>query len=106
MLKDNEIICNAQRVKYHSIEYYDKYITIQQNRTRRRVPIGYYFEDNGSEIYLSLYYSCLFQCKKKIRKFILNKETKEFRDFNPVTVENHIPELIIKDTEHDADLFR
>ena len=49
-LLENEILCTAQRVKYHRIEYHDGYVTIEQNRTRRRVPDGYHFEDDGQYI--------------------------------------------------------
>lgn len=91
-LKDNEIVVNAQRVKYHGIEYTDKYVTIHQNRTRRRVPKGYFFEDNGVEIYVSTFYSDIFQHQKKIRRFIVNKVTKEWRDFIGVAIEHYKPD--------------
>ena len=93
-LEKNEIICSAQAVKYHDIEYSDDFVTITQNRTRRRVPNGYYFDDTGTHIYVSPYYSGIFQHKNKYRKFILNKETKEWRDFQAVIIEKHIPEKI------------
>lgn len=94
-LSDNEIICQAQRVKYHSIEYHDGYVTIEQHRTRRRVPAGYYFDDNGVYIYVSTFYSHLFQHKAKIRYFALNTETKEWR-YGKVetTIEEHVPNHI------------
>lgn len=91
-LKDNEIIVNTQRVKYHAIEYHDNYVTIEQNRTRRRVPNGYYFEDNGAEIYVSTFYSHIFQHQAKLRRFIVNKVTKEWRDFIGVEIERYTPE--------------
>ena len=64
-------------VKYHRIEYHDGYVTIEQNRTRRRVPDGYHFEDDGQYIAVS-FYSHIFQHKAKgSATFVLNKETKE-----------------------------
>lgn len=91
-LKYNEILCPAQRVKYHIVEYNENYIVVEQNRTRRRVPKGYYFDDDGQYIYLSTFYSVLFQHKQKIRYFVLNKDTKEWRDWQTVLVERHVPE--------------
>lgn len=55
------------------------------------MPDGYHFEDTGTHIYVSPFYSHLFQHKKKVRQFVLNKETKEWADYNPVTIEHHIP---------------
>lgn len=104
MLQENEIRCPAHAVKYHSIEYSDKYVTITQNRTRRRVPIGYYFEDTGNYIYVSPYYSCIFQHKKKVRMFILNMATKEWRDFPTVIIERHKPD--IKEPKSDNTIKR
>ena len=91
-LKEGEILCTAQRVKYHRIEYNDGYVTIEQNRTRRRVPDGYHFDDNGVYIYVSTFYSHIFQHKAKVRYFVLNKETKEWRDWQTVIIERHTPE--------------
>ena len=91
-LLENEILCPAQRVKYHRIEYHDGYVTIEQNRTRRRVPDGYHFDDNGVYIYISTFYSHIFQHKAKVRYFVLNKETKEWRDWQTVIIERHTPE--------------
>ena len=88
-LLENEILCTAQRVKYHHIEYHDGYVTIEQNRTRRRVPDGYHFEDDGQYIAVSTVYS---QHKATIRHFVLNKETKEWRDWQTYTIERHTPE--------------
>ena len=93
-LLENEIICTAQRVKYHRIEYHDGYVTIEQNRTRRRVPDGYHFDDNGQYIYVSTFYSGIFQHKAKVRYFVLNKETKEWRDWQTVIIERHQPEKL------------
>lgn len=93
-LRENEIVVNAQRVKYHGIEYHDNFVTIEQNRTRRRVPKGYYFEDNGVEIYVSTFYSGIFQHQKKMRKFIVDKVTKEWRDFIGTLTEVHHPEKV------------
>lgn len=92
MLNDNEIIANAQAVKYHDIEYHDKFVVITQNRTRRRVYDGYYFEDTGTNIYVSTFYSHLFQHKNKLRNFIVNTITKEWREYQSVIIEKHIPE--------------
>ena len=91
-LQPSEILCQAQRVKYHRIEYHDGYVTIEQNRTRRRVPDGYHFDDNGVYIYISTFYSHIFQHKAKVRYFVLNKETKEWRDWQTVIIERHTPE--------------
>lgn len=75
-LRENEILATAQRVKYRRVEYNEGYVTIEQNRTRRRVPDGYHFEDNGVEIYVSTFYSHIFQHQAKIRRFIVNKVTR------------------------------
>jgi hypothetical protein len=93
-LLENEILCTAQRVKYHRIEYHEGYVTIEQNRTRRRVPVGYYFEDDGQYIAVSTFYSHIFQHKATIRHFVLNKETKKWRPYQTVIVERHRPEKI------------
>lgn len=94
ILKANEIVVNACAVKYHDIDYKDEYIVVTQNRTRRRVKNGYYFEDTGTHIYLSVYVAGMFQHKYKERKFILNTETKEFRDYKTVIIEKHKPEKL------------
>lgn len=94
VLKPGEILCPAQRVKYHRIEYHDGYVTIEQNRMRRRVPDGYYFEDDGQYIAVSTFYSNIFQHKAKVRYFVLNKETKEWRHWQTMIVERHRPEKI------------
>jgi len=91
MLKDNEIVVSAQAVKYHDIEYLEKYIIITQNRIRRRVYNGYYFEDTGSHIYVSNYYSAMFQHKNKSRQFIVNTVTKEWREFQSIIILKHKP---------------
>ena len=93
-LQPGEILCQAQRVKYRRIEYHDGYVTIEQNRTRRRVPDGYHFDDNGVYIYVSTFYSHIFQHKAKVRYFVLNKETKEWRDWQTVIIERHTPEKL------------
>lgn len=90
----DEILCPAQGVKYHRVEYHDGYVTIEQNRTRRRVPDGYHFDDNGQYIYVSTFYSGIFQHKAKVRYFVLNKETKEWRDWQTVIIERHTPEKL------------
>lgn len=91
-LQPGEIICPAQRVKYNHIEYYKGYVVVEQNHTRRRVPDGYHFEDDGQYIYVSTFYSHIFQHKTKVRYFVLNKETKEWRDWQTVIIERHTPE--------------
>lgn len=93
-LQPNEILCPAQRVKYHGIEYHEGYVIIEQNRTRRRVPDGYHFEDDGQYIAVSTFYSHIFQHKATIRNFVLNKETKEWRDWQTVIIERHHPEKL------------
>ena len=93
-LKPGEILCPAQRVKYHRIEYHDGYVTIEQNRMRRRIPDGYHFDDNGQYIAVSTFYSHIFQHKAAIHKFALNKETKEWRKWTDVIVEKFKPEKI------------
>lgn len=94
MLADNEIVVTAFPVKYHEIEYHDEYIVVTQNRIRRRVYNGYFFEDTGANIYLNYSAAQMFQHKTKQRKFIVNTETKEFRDYIITIIEHHIPELI------------
>lgn len=94
MLAENEIIVSSNPVKYHDIEYHDDYIVVTQNRTRRRVKNGYYFEDTGSHIYLSVYVAGMFQHKYRERKFILNTETKEWKNYQSVIIEKHHPEKV------------
>lgn len=94
LLEENEIVVSANAVKYHGLEYHEKYVTITQNRTRRRVYNGYYFEDTGTHIYVSTFCSNIFQHKRKERKFIVNTVTKEWRDFVYKVVEVHVPERI------------
>lgn len=91
-LSENEIIVNAQAVKYHEINYYDNYVVITQNRTRRRVYNGYFFEDTGTHIFVSTICAGIFQHKNKIRNFIVNKETKEWREFQHILITEHKPE--------------
>ena len=91
MLHDNEIIVSACAVKYHDLEYCDKYIIVTQNRTRRRVYNGYYFEDTGANIYVSTYVADMFQHKSKIRQFIVNTVTKEWREFQSIIILKHKP---------------
>jgi hypothetical protein len=93
-INENELIARAHPVKYHDIEYHANYIVVTQNRTRRRVPSGYYFEDTGSHIYISAWYADNFQHKAKMRTFIVNTITKEWRDFPQMIVEHHKPEHI------------
>jgi hypothetical protein len=94
LLNSEEIIVQANPVKYHDIDYHDGYIVVTQNRTRRKIPKGYFFEDNGSYIYISTWYSFMFQHKQKTRSFILNKETKEFRDYEHIKITKHQPEKV------------
>lgn len=91
-LNDNEIVAQAHAVKYHDIDYQDAYVVITQNRTRRRVYNGYHFEDTGSHIYVSTYCSDMFQHKYKVRNFIVNTVTKEWREFKHILVTEHKPE--------------
>ena len=91
-LSDNEIVAQAHAVKYHDIEYQDSYVVITQNRIRRRVYNGYYFEDTGSHIYVSTYRSDMFQHKYKVRNFIVNTVTKEWMEFKHILVTEHKPE--------------
>lgn len=91
-LKPNEILCPAHRVKYSHIEYSENFVTITQNRTRRRVYKGYYFDDDGEYIYISTFYSCNFQHKATIKHFVLNKDTKEWRDWQTIVIEHHKPQ--------------
>lgn len=91
-LQENEIVAQAHSVKYHDIEYHDNFIVITQNRTRRRVYNGFHFEDTGQHIYVSTFYSHLFQHKFKIRKFVVNTVSKEWRVFEQTLVQKHSPE--------------
>lgn len=92
MLNESEIVVQAHAVKYHDIDYQDNYVVITQNRTRRRIYKGYYFEDTGSHIYVSTYCSGIFQHKHKIRNFIVNTVTKEWREFQHILIVEHKPE--------------
>lgn len=94
MLKENEIIASAHAIKYHNIEYHDNFVVITQNRTRRRVYNGFYFDDTGTHIYVSCYCAGIFQHKSKIKRFIVNTVTKEWRDFQSIQVEKHKPNKI------------
>jgi hypothetical protein len=105
-LAENEIVCPAHPVKYHDIEYHDDYIVVTQNRTRRRVKNGYYFEDTGTHIYLSVYVAGMFQHKYRERKFIFNTETKEFRDYKKVVVEKFRPEKLDPKQTNEIDELR
>ena len=107
LLQENEIIVSAVAVKYHDINYCDKYITITQNRTRRRIYNGYYLEDIGAHIYICTFCADIFQHKRKIRQFIVNTVTKEWREFQSVIIEKHKPEKKepVKSNDH-ADLIR
>lgn len=91
-LQENEILSTAYAVKYHGIDYADGYIVVEQNRTRRRVPDGFYFEDTGTNIYIAEYYAGLFQHKARSRKFVVNTVTKEWRVWETVKVTRHRPE--------------
>lgn len=94
MVNENEIPASANPVKYHGVDYHEDYITVEQHRTRRRIPNGYWFEDTGTHIYISVFYSHIFQHKRKIKKFIVNTVTKEWRDFETITITKHIPKNI------------
>jgi hypothetical protein len=84
----------ANPVKYHDIEYHDNYIVVTQNQTRRRIYKGWYFEDTGTHIYISTYYSNIFQCKTKTKAFWLDLETKEWKPYIDYKVEKHTPEKL------------
>ena len=92
MLKENEIVVSAHALLYRDIENTDKQVVISKNNTRRRVYNGYYFEDTGCHIYVSTYCSHIFQHKNKMRSFIVNKETKEWRDYQTTFAEHHKPD--------------
>ena len=91
-LKENEIVVQAQAVKYHDIDYQEGYVVITQNRTRRRIYNGFYFDDTGNHIYVSTYCVGIFQHKTKIRNFIVNTVTKEWREFQHILIVEHKPE--------------
>lgn len=86
-----KITISAYAVRYHTIEYYDKFIVVHQHRTRRRIPNGYYFEDTGIHIYISGFYNYLFQSTKRTKLFVVNTETKEWEPFQTI-IEEHTPE--------------
>lgn len=90
-LQVNEILCSAYAVKYHGIDYAEGHIVVEQNRTRRRIPDGYYFEDTGTHIYIAGYYADIFQHKARSRKFVVNTVTKEWRVWETVKVTRHRP---------------
>lgn len=94
MLKENEVFASAVKVKYHDIEYCDKYIVLTQNRTRRRVYNGYYFEDFGSCIHISTFCADMFQHGRKVFRYIVNTVTKEWRKADEVLIERNIPKHI------------
>lgn len=94
MLNNTEIVVNACPVKYSDIEYHDNFVVITQNRTRRRVYAGYYFEDTGTHIYVSTACADMFQHKRKVRQFIVNTVTKEYRDLVTYEVEKNHPERV------------
>lgn len=106
ILKLNEIVVTSYPVKYHDIDYHEDYIVVTQNRTRRRVYNGWYFEDTGAHIYLSDYVAGIFQHKRTQRKFILNTETKEFRDYKKVVVEKFRPEKVDPKQTNEIDELR
>lgn len=90
-LKDNEILVTAYPVRYTTAEYCDDYVTITQNRTRRRVYNGYHFDDDGRRIWVSES-CCYFQCGRKPYKYVVNTVTKEWRRYHDVIVERHFAE--------------
>lgn len=91
LLGNNEIVATAHAVKYHHIEYHDDYVVVHQHRTRRRVYNGWFFEDTGAHLYVSEYYSGMFQHSMRTRQFIVNTVTKEWKDYKIVAVERHQP---------------
>lgn len=90
----SELIVKAYPVKYHSIEYYEKFVVITQNRTRRRVYKGYFFDDNGEYIYISEICAGMFQHKKKSKIYSVDEETKEWKEYVTITATKHKPEKI------------
>lgn len=96
LLSENEIVVSAVPVRYHDLKCLDRCVVITQNRTKRRVPDGYHFEDTGTYIYLSYFYSGSFSCKSKERKFIVNTKTKEWRPYPKVEciISMYIPEVV------------
>lgn len=88
-MEDNLIVVAAYPVKYHDIEYNDDYITVTQNMTRRRVPKGYFFEDTGTHIYISSFYADIFQHKWKRKRFLLNKNTKDWSVYEKTEISKH-----------------
>lgn len=106
-LQENEIIVQAFAVKYHCIEYFDGYIVPTQNRTRRRIYNGWFFEDTGTHIYISSFYAHIFQHKKKVKQFIVNVETKDWTEYQDTIVERHKPEKVEPiNMDPHADLIR
>jgi hypothetical protein len=106
-LQENEIVVAGNAVKYHAIEYAQNFVIITQNRIRRRIYKGWYFDDTGTHIYVSVYYSHIFQHKSKTRQFIVNTATKEWRDYQAIVIEHHKPERIEpKPTQPYADLIK
>jgi predicted MPP superfamily phosphohydrolase len=96
MLKENEIVVQAHSVKYHDINYTDDYVVVTQHRTKRRIYNGFHFEDTGSHIYISTYCSGIFQHKYKVRNFVVNTVTKEWRNFETTILIRHKPDKIEK----------
>lgn len=88
---DGKILCRAYPVKYRIVEYSERYVTIEQNRTRRRIPVGYFFEDTGTHIYVSSFYADIFQHKEKSKMYLLDRKTKEWEEVHTVMTETHRP---------------
>jgi hypothetical protein len=86
------LLCSAYAVKYHDIEYHEKYVVVTQNRTRRRVYKGYFFEDTGTHIYVSEICAGMFQHKHKKRMFMLDTKTGMWEDYQTTIFDRHIPE--------------
>lgn len=99
-----EIEVMAYPVKYHSLEEGNGFITLTQNRTRRRVYDGYHFLDTGRHIYVAEQVAGMFQHKRKGRNFIVDSETKEWRD--TLEVVRHVPELRTEEVEPIQELER
>lgn len=89
-----KINVSTYSIKYNEIEYCEGFILLIQNRIRRRIPNGYYFEDTGSHIYISQGYAHLFQHGQKRKDFIVDTDTKEWE--YAVKITSHIPERMGK----------
>ena len=91
---NGKLLVLAYPVKYHSIEYRHEFVVVRQNKTKKRIYKGWYFEDNGCELYISTAKCAGFQHSPKIKKFLLDTATKGWEIAENIEVKVHVPEAI------------